>query len=151
MMLRRTDSESNHFQHLTLMQQLQELDGALAGLVCYSEVYANLGTAEQVCRCGRELRETVPSHFAHEEQVVLEAVAVLGPQWAAFAREMKGQHLKLQGKLDSFCDVADRLGTSEDLEESINELKQRGEEFAAQMLSHMVAEEKKLNTITVNA
>lgn len=151
MMLRRIDSESNHFQHLTLMQQLQELDGALAGLVCYSEVYANLGTAEQVCRCGRELRETVPSHFAHEEQVVLDAVALLGTQWAAFAREMKGQHLQLQGKLDAFCEAVDRLGTAEDLESSICELRQRGEDFAGQMLSHMVAEERKLNSITVNA
>ncbi len=151
MMLRRTDSESNHFEHLTLMQQLQELDGALAGLVCYSEVYANLGPADSVCRCGRELRETVPSHFAHEEQAVLDAVALLGPQWAAFAREMKGQHLQLQGKLDAFCDAADRLRTAEDLEQSICTLKQRGEEFADQMLRHMVAEERKLNTIAVNA
>lgn len=151
MMLRRSDSESNHFQHLTLMQQLQELDRALAGLVCYSEVYANLSTAEKVCRCGQELRETVPSHFAHEEQAVLDAVALLGPQWAAFAREMKAQHLQLQGKLDAFCAAVERWQSGEDLEESICRLKQRGEEFAGQMLSHMVAEERKLNTITVNA
>lgn len=151
MMLRRTDSESNHFQHLSLMQQLQELDRALAGLMCYSEVYANLGTAETVVRCGRELRETVPSHFAHEEHAVLDAVSLLGPQWAEFARQMKGQHLRLQGKLDAFCDAMDRLQSSEDLERSISELKQRGEDFAGQMLSHMVAEERKLNTITVNA
>lgn len=151
MMLRRTDSESNHFQHLTLMQQLQELDGALAGLVCYSEVYADLGTAERICRCGRELRETVPSHFAHEEQAVLDAVALLGPPWAAFAREMKAQHLQLQGKLDAFFDAMDRLRTAEDMEQSIGQLKQLGEEFADRMLSHMVAEERKLNTITVNA
>ncbi len=123
MMLRRTDSESNHFQHLTLMQQLQELDSALAGLVCYSEVYANLGGAETVCRCGRELRETVPSHFAHEEQVVLDAVALLGPPWVAFAREMKAQHLKLQSKLDRFCEAVDGLAASQDLEQSISELK----------------------------
>jgi hypothetical protein len=151
MMLRRTDSESNHFEHLTLMQQLQELDGALAGLVCHSEVYADLSTAETICRCGRELRETVPSHFAHEEHAVLEAVALLGPQWAAFAREMKGQHLQLQGKLDAFCEAVERLRTGEDLEQSISQLKQSGEEFAGRMLSHMVAEERKLNTITVNA
>jgi hypothetical protein len=150
-MLRRTDSESNHFEHLTLMQHLQELEAALAGLVCYAEVYANLGSAEKICRCGKELRETVPSHFAHEEQAVLDAVALLGPQWAAFAREMKGQHLQLQGKLDSFCGAIERLQTSEDLENAICQLKQRGEEFADQMLSHMVAEERKLSTITVNA
>jgi len=151
MMLRRTDSESNHFEHLTLMQQLQELDAALAALVCYAEVYANLGSADKICRCGRELRETVPSHFAHEEQAVLDAVTLLGPQWAAFAREMKAQHLQLQGKLDVFCDAIDRLQSAEDLENSICQLKQCGEQFADQMLSHMVAEERKLSTIAVNA
>ncbi len=151
MMLRRTDSDSNHFEHLTLMQQLQELEGALEGLVCYSEVYANLANADQVCRCGRELRETVPSHFAHEEHAVLDAVSLLGPPWAAFAREMKREHLMLQGKLDRFCDAMERVTTAEDLEQCICELKQRGEEFADQMISHMLAEERKLSTISVNA
>ena len=48
------DAERVHNEHLALRRVLHRLESALARLVCYSEVYADLATAEQVRRYGRQ-------------------------------------------------------------------------------------------------
>lgn len=147
MMLRRSDSETNHYEHVSLRQELNKLDSALAALVCYSEVYADLGSIEQVRAWVRRLHEDVPSHFAHEEQQVLAPVASLGPEWQAFVSEMRRQHLDLQQQLEAVCAVAERVRDSDDLESSICKLKEQGEQVTRQMASHMGAEDRKLSTM----
>jgi hypothetical protein len=129
------------------MKELKALDRALNGLVCYPEVYADLGTAEQVYGCGRELRDAVPTHFAYEEQLVLEQVAALGPQWKTFAQEMRRQHLLLQSKLEAFLAAVDGLADAADLESAVDELKQRGRELARDLAAHMSTEERRLSII----
>lgn len=151
MMLRRADSETNHYEHTSLMQELQKLEAALSGIICYSEVYTNLASIEEVHSWVRQLRNDVPTHFAHEEQSVLAPVATLGGEWPAFASEMRRQHLELQRQLESFCETAERLEDADDLEQCICDLKQRGEEFTRHMASHMGAEERKLGNILTNA
>ncbi len=151
MMLRRDDSENNHFDHTSLLQELDKLNGALAGLVCYSEVYTNLASIDQVYRWVRQLREHVPTHFAREEQSVLAPVAAMGGTWPAFVNEMRQQHLDLQRQLDGFCREVDRLEDAEDLEDCICNVKQRGEQFARVLANHMNAEERKLSTVLTNA
>ena len=148
MMLRHADSQANHQEHEQLLAELRALESALNGLVCYAEVYTDLGTAPQVYAAGRQLRTAVPRHFQHEEQTVLDAVAALGPDWAAFCKEMKRQHQQLSGKLEDFCAAMDELEDAPDLEECICELKRRGEEFSKQMASHMGAEERRLEILT---
>lgn len=56
MMLLHSDSEANHQEHELLLGQLQELESALDGLVCYAEVYTDLGTAAQVYQSGAGCR-----------------------------------------------------------------------------------------------
>ena len=129
------------------MRELKALDSALNGLVCYPEVYADLGTAEQIYRCGRKLRDVLPTHFAYEEQSVLEQVAVLGPQWTAFALEMRRQHLVLQGKLETFLGAVDALAQAADLESAVEELKECGRELAQDLTAHMSTEERRLSII----
>lgn len=148
MALRHADSQANHQEHELLLGQLHELESALNGLICYAEVYADLGTAAQVYQSGRRLQASVPRHFQHEEQSVLDAVAALGPDWSAFCKEMKRQHQQLCGKLKDFCAAMDELEDAQDLEESIADLKQKGEEFSRQMASHMGAEERRLEILT---
>jgi hypothetical protein len=145
--LRRSDSERNHHEHEFLMKELRSLNKALNGLVCYPEVYADLGTAEQVHRCGRELREALPTHFAYEEQTVLEQVAALGPAWRIFALEMRRQHLVLQSKLEAFLAAVDRVAKAADLEDAVDELKQRGRELAKDLAAHMSTEERRFSII----
>jgi iron-sulfur cluster repair protein YtfE (RIC family) len=151
MMLRRSDSQTNHYEHVSLQQELQSLEAALSELVCYSEVYTNLGSIGQVYGRVRKLREQLPTHFAHEEQNVLVPVAALSPEWEVFAREMRRQHLDLQGQLEAFCNMAEHLENASDLEDCICKLKEQGERFTRQMSNHMKAEDRKLSAITTNA
>ena len=148
MMLQRTDSELNHHEHQVLRKQLRNLDAALDGLVCYSEVFADLGTAGDLYRWGNQIRRAFPDHVLHEERSVLDAVSTQGSDWQAFAQEMKQQHRNLLQKLETFCEAMDELEDSPDLEQCITELKTRGQEFARQLAGHMDAEERKLSRMT---
>lgn len=148
MMLRHTDCELNHYEHQVLLHQLQHLGQALEGLVCYSEVFADLGTAGEIYRWANQIRRSFPEHVLHEECSVLDVVAGQGAQWAAFAQEMKQQHRGLQQRLDDFCQAMDELEDSTDLEECICRMKSCGQEFARQLASHMGAEERKLARMT---
>lgn len=79
---------------------------------------------------------------------MLDVVAPFGPDWSAFAREMKKQHQQLGERLKDFCAAMDELEDAQDLELSIFELKRKGEEFTKQMASHMGAEERRLEILT---
>ncbi len=150
-MLRRSDCEQNHYEHQILINELKALDGALEGLVCNAEVYANLATAEQVYRCGRYLYHNLPTHFANEEQLVLDKVSRLGPNWEAFVREMRAQHLRLHNKLERFLGAIDNLGEYEDLETAVEEVQRRGRELGRELILHMRTEELRLSTISMHS
>jgi galactokinase len=148
MILQRTDSELNQHEHEVLRNQLRNLDTALDGLVCYSEVFADLGSANEVYRWGNQIRRGFPDHVLHEERSVLDVVAAQDPDWQTFAQEMKRQHRDLLHQLETFCESMDELEDSPDLEQCIAELKTRGQEFARQLAGHMSAEERKLSRMT---
>ncbi len=150
-MLRRSDSQQNHYEHQILIHELKALEGALEGLVCHSEVYASLATAQQVYRCGRYLYHNLPTHFANEEQKVLENLRGLGPNWDGFVREMRGQHLKLHHKLERFLSAIDNLGAYEDLETAVDEVQRRGRDLIRDLLIHMRTEELRLSTISTHS
>lgn len=143
-------SEKNHLEHNSLRRDLQALETALAELVCYSEVYANLASAGRVCECGRGLLHRVPSHFAQEETALLADVARMGPAAKAFVKEMKRQHLELQRQLEAFGATVEQLQTANDLEDAICRLKQAGEAFTRRLGAHMSEEERKIATLAVN-
>lgn len=139
-----TASHKVHCEHQELINQLAELDAALDELVCYSEVFANLASAGQVCRCGRRLAELLPEHFGREESTVLTTVAQVSPELADFAREMRCQHDQLRLRLSNFCRAVEQLESGQDLDDCICRLKQDGKMLASELTSHVALEESQL-------
>jgi hypothetical protein len=136
-------------EHQVLMNELSELQNALDAMVCYSEVYANLASTDQVYRCGRHLLQWLPGHFDHEEATVLADIEKLGPEQAAFSIEMKAQHRNLRGRLERFCRAIEQFEDSEDLGGAIDELKDRGMAFSRELAAHMGAEERKFQQLHI--
>jgi iron-sulfur cluster repair protein YtfE (RIC family) len=134
-------------EHQELMQRLSELDTALDELVCYSEVYANLSGAGRVQQTGQWLAGWLPTHFVREEDSPFPAAAKLGPAMAAFTCVMKLQHKEIGTRLQAFCEVADQLETTSDIEQSITALKDQGKELTNFVAAHMGAEERKLAAV----
>ncbi len=142
-----TESQLVQREHHVLMNELSELQSALDALTCYSEVYANLASTEEIYRCGRHLLQWLPGHFENEETTVLADIAKLSPELGAFAREMKRQHRDLRERLEKFCRAIEEFEDSEDLGGAIDELKERGVEFTRELAAHMGAEERKFTQL----
>jgi len=136
-------------EHQVLMNELTELQGALDALVCYSEVYANLASTDQVYRCGRRLLQWLPGHFKHEEATVLADIEKLGPEQASFSIEMKSQHRNLRGRLEGFCRAIEEFEDSQDLGAAIDDLKDKGLVFSQELAAHMGAEERKFKQLHI--
>ena len=134
-------------EHQVLMNELSELQAALDALICYSEVYANLASTDQVYRCGRHLLQWLPGHFENEEATVLADMEKVSPELATFAMEMKAQHRTLRGRLEGFCRAIEEFEDSNDLGTAIDELKDRGLEFSRELTAHMGAEERTFNQL----
>ncbi len=143
-------SAKNHLEHESLRRELQALESALAELVCFPEIYANLASAGRVCECGRGLLRHVPGHFAEEEATLLAQLARRSPAAKTFVSEMKRQHLELQRQLDELGKLIEAFQSATDLDDAVCCLKQQGQEFTRRMASHMSAEERKVAMLTVN-
>lgn len=141
----RNASDRVHGEHRLLIQELTELDLALDELVCYSEVYANLATAQHVCRCSRQLAALLPEHFAREESSVLATVAKVSPELREFAYEMVQQHQQLRRRLDSFSSAVAQLETADDIDAAVARVKQEGKLLARELTDHIVLEESELD------
>jgi iron-sulfur cluster repair protein YtfE (RIC family) len=137
------DSAHLKSDHRELMQQLSELDQALESLICYSEVYADLAGVQRAMDTARWLAGRLPDHFVREEQGIFATIAKLGPDSAAFAQEMRGQHTEIGQRIDSFRKAAESFIDAPDLQQSIGELKDAGKALASLMAAHMGAEERK--------
>lgn len=140
----RVASEKVHCEHQSLLQELSELDAALDELACYSEVYANLAKAQQICRCGRHLAEMVPAHFGREEATVLATVAKVSPELELFARAMRQQHEALRARLTVFCRAVEELETAEDIDRAVAAVKEHGKLLACELSRHVALEEAQL-------
>ena len=112
------ETVSIHQEHEELLAQLDQLDAALEQIVCYSEIFTDLATANQAISRGKWMAEWLPQHYAHEETTVLQTIARMSPELASFAREMKRQHDEMRLRLDSFRDHLERLGENRDLEDA---------------------------------
>jgi hemerythrin-like domain-containing protein len=139
-----TESKTVHNEHQALMEDLNELDFALDGLECYSEVFANFATASQVLACGNRVAKLLPQHFDHEEKTLLSGVAKISPDLAEFAGEMRVQHGQLRVQLADFCQALERLRAGDDPAESLYEVKERGKMFTCEMRRHVELEEQRL-------
>ena len=139
-----TESKTVHNEHQALMEDLNELDFALDGLECYSEVFASFATASQVLACGTRVAQLLPEHFGHEEKTLLDGVARISPDLAEFAGEMKAQHGQLRARLADFCLALEHLRAGDDPAESLYEVKERGKAFTTEMRTHVELEEQRL-------
>jgi hypothetical protein len=139
-----TESKTVHNEHQALMEDLNELDFALDGLECYSEVFANFATAGQVLACGNRVARLLPEHFVHEEKTLLAGVAKISPDLAEFACEMCVQHGELRARLADFCQALERLRAGDDPGEALCQVKEQGKAFTAEMRSHVELEEQRL-------
>jgi hypothetical protein len=137
------ETVSIHHEHEELMTQLDQLDSALEQIVCYSEIFTDLATANQAISRGKWMAEWLPKHYAHEETTVLATIAKMGPELASFAREMKRQHDEMRGRLECFRDHLAHLHESSELEAAVAELKREGKDLTRVMRLHMAVEEKK--------
>lgn len=140
----RSDTAKVHCEHQALINELTELDSALDELVCYSEVYANLATARQVCACGRHLAELLPQHFGREEDTVFTTVARVSPELAEFAAEMRHQHDQLRARLAAFSRAVEQLEVAEDIADAVCSVKEQGKLLACELTRHVVLEENQL-------
>jgi hypothetical protein len=143
----RSESELIHHEHQALSSELAGLEFALDSLICYSEVFTNLAATERVYRCGRHLARTLPEHFENEEATVLAEIAGVSLELSKFAAEMKRQHRELRQKLTEFCVLIDQVESSNDIEQTVFEVKERGLEFARLLAAHMDAEERKFSSV----
>jgi Hemerythrin HHE cation binding domain len=138
---------SIHREHEELMAQLEQLEAALEQIVCYSEIFTDLATANQAMSSGKWMAEWLPRHYAHEETTVLETIARMSPELASFAREMKRQHRELRLRLENFRELVSHLHESADLEAAVAELKQQGKDFTRLMRLHMATEDQKFASL----
>lgn len=138
---------SIHREHEELMAQLDQLESALEQIVCYSEIFNDLATANQAMSSGRWMAEWLPRHYAHEETTVLETIAKMSPELASFAREMKRQHRELRLRLENFGELISHLHEAADLEAAVAELKRQGKDFSRLMRLHMAAEDQKFGSV----
>ena len=98
-------------------------------------------------RCGRHLARTLPEHFENEEATVLAEIAGVSPELDKFAEEMKRQHRELRQQLTGFCLLIDQVENSNDIEQTVFEVKERGLEFVRSLAAHMDAEERKFSSM----
>jgi len=141
------ETVSLHREHEELMAQLDRLDAALEQIVCYSEIFSDLATANQATQSGKWIAEWLPKHYAHEETTVLETIAKMSPELASFAREMRRQHTEMRVRLETLRDHIAHLGESRDLERAVAELQREGHNLTQMIRLHMATEEKKFAAI----
>jgi len=140
----RSDTARIHRDHQALVPQLVELDSALDELAGSAQVFANLYSAEKVCRCGRFLAEALPEHFSREEQSLFTTVAEVSPELDEFAREMRRQHDQLRQLLSDFSRAVQALEGGDDLAASVDLVKEKGKLLAREMSEHIALEENQL-------
>lgn len=138
---------SIHREHQELIAQLDQLEAALEQIVCYSEIFTDLATANQAVSRGKWIAEWLPRHYAHEETTVLETIARMSPELASFAREMKRQHLEMRLRLENFRELLLHLTERADLDAAVAELKQQGKDFTRALRLHMASEENKFSSV----
>ena len=126
-------------EHEELMAQLDRLDSALEQIVCYSEVFSDLATANQAMGSGKWIAEWLPKHYAHEETTVLLTFARMGPELASFAREMQRQHGEIRVRLENLRDHLAHLNENHNLEAAVAELKQEAAETSRDAWGHLSA------------
>jgi len=137
-------SEVVRHEHEAINSELSELEACLKALVCYSEVYADLSPVERLDRCGRHLQTTLPEHFRNEESTIFVDLETAFPRLQSFVQQMKRQHSDLQAGFDQFCHVLDEVDESNDVEQTICNLKQTGLDFTRAMMAHIATEESGL-------
>ena len=138
---------SIHREHEQLIAQLDRLEAGLEQIVCYSEIFTDLATANQAIASGKWIAEWLPRHYSHEETTVLETFAKMSPELASFAREMKRQHRELRLRLETLRDHISHLNERSDLETAVAELKREGKDLTQKMRLHMAAEDRKFGSI----
>jgi hypothetical protein len=138
---------SVHQEHEELVVQLDQMDAALEQMVCYTEFFTDLATANQAISRGKWMAEWLPRHYEYEETRVLETIAKMSPDLASFAREMRRQHNEMRVRLESFRDRIANLSQSGNLEDAVNQLKKDGKDLTRMMRLHMAAEEEKFASL----
>jgi Hemerythrin HHE cation binding domain len=141
------ETVSIQHEHEQLMAQLDRLDAALEQIVCYSELFSDLATANQAIGSSKWIAAWLPRHYAHEETTVLQTIARMSPELASFAREMKRQHGEIRIRLETLRDHLAHLGENRDLEAAVAELKREGRDLTRLIRLHMSAEDNKFASI----
>jgi hypothetical protein len=134
-----------HEEHLTLLEELVQLDRGLDRLECYSEVFANLAGAEQVKDFGRRLAEQLPEHFQREEETILAAASQVSPELKELCSELAGEHAELLGRLARFRSALEELDKAEDIDQAVWHLKGAGRELTNYLREHVIREENELS------
>ena len=134
-----------HREHEELLAQLDRLDAALDQIVCFSEIFSDLATANQATSSGKWIAEWLPKHHAHEETNVMATIAKMTPELASFAREMKRQHAEMRVRLERLRDHIAHLGENHDLEAAVAELKREGKDFSRMVRLHIAAEDSEFS------
>jgi hemerythrin-like domain-containing protein len=139
-----TNSHKIHGEHQALMEDLNRLNRALDRLDCYSEVYANLASADEVGNYSRRLIELLPEHFKREEETVLKPVAEVSPQLDVLVQELKKEHEDLRLGLAAFSGALEDLYAADDIYQAVWHVKDLGKSFVRDLFRHVELEEQEL-------
>ncbi len=134
-----------HEEHLTLLEDLVQLDRSLDRLECYAEVFANLAGAEQIKDYGRRLAEQLPDHFNREEKGLLHQASQVSPELAEICGALQREHTELLGQLAAFRAALEELDRAEDLDRAVWDLKVAGKKLTSYMRRHVAREEDELS------
>jgi len=140
----RSVSRQIHSDHESLIDELNELEGALDDLAGSSALFAYRAAAECVARCGQRLSQMLPEHFMREETLLFDIVAKVSPELMDFAREMRSQHQALRGHLGRFCTAVQQLDEPPDRALAVNAATESGRTLATELREHVLLEESEL-------
>jgi len=141
----RSVSNRVHNDHEAIINELTELDTALDDLAGCSARFAYRAAMERVSRCGQRLSQMLPEHFVREETSLLDTVAKVSPELSDFAREMRGQHHTLRGRLGEFCIAVQKLENDTNRTQAVSDVNECGKTFASELRAHVLLEESELD------
>jgi len=140
----RSVSNRIHSEHEAVINELNELEGALDDLAGCSARFAHRAAVERVSRSGQRLSQMLPEHFIREETSLLDTVARVSPELEDFGREMRAQHHTLRGRLAEFCVALQKLENPAAAGEAVNAVTESGGTLATELREHVLLEESEL-------
>jgi hypothetical protein len=140
----REDSQKIHCEHEVMLDELDELEAALARL---SDPGYNRDRElrDKVAAYGAHLARRLPGLCQREEEKLLAKIDGVSPQLHYFAEEMKRQHAELIVRAGGFLRALESFERSPDQDTAQVYLRKQGRELTRALRDHLNLEENELS------